>query len=392
MNNSFEQLGMSASLVAALAKAGITVPTQIQTGVIPAVLEGRDVIGQSPTGTGKTLAYLLPLLQRVDVRQRQTQAMILAPTYELAIQIQRQLEMLADYSRLPVTAAPIIGDASLQRQVEKLKEKPHVIVGSGGRILELIQKRKINAQTIKTIVLDEADRLLDEQNADSVSAVIKTTQKDRQLLFFSATITDTTLKRAKTLSPQIEVIRAEVESPLTANIIHMYFSAQQRDKLEVLRKFARMLPGQRLLVFSNQSGSIEMLAAKLNYMGIKAAGLHKNLDRSERQKALEDFRSGRLQVLAATDVAARGLDILGVEYIVNLDMPENPKVYLHRAGRTGRAGANGTVVSLVTRAEAELLRQCEKALHICIEAKYMAHGKICAVRPENGSKKGKVRR
>jgi superfamily II DNA/RNA helicase len=191
MNNTFTQLGVGEALANGLQKAEITQPTGIQTQVIPLVLAGKDVIGQSATGTGKTLAYLLPLFLKIDSSKREMQALVLAPTYELAMQIQKQVELLAANSGLPVTSLPIIGDVNIVRQIEKLREKPHIIVGSSGRILELIQKRKISAHTIKTIVLDEGDRLLGEQNLEGVKAIIKTTQRDRQLLLFSATIKPT---------------------------------------------------------------------------------------------------------------------------------------------------------------------------------------------------------
>jgi len=197
MIESFELLGISGPLVAGLRIAGIEVPTAIQSQVIPLALEGKDIVGQSATGSGKTLAFLLPLFQRIDTGKRETQVMIMAPTHELAIQILRQVEMLAKNSGLPVTSTSIIGNVNIARQIDKLKEKPHILVGSAGRILELIQKKKISSQTIKSIVIDEADRLLDDKNVETVKAVIKTTLKDRQIMLFSATITPETLVQAK---------------------------------------------------------------------------------------------------------------------------------------------------------------------------------------------------
>jgi len=376
MSQSFEQLGIIAPLVDGLKKAGITVPTGIQAQVIPPALSGKDIIGQSATGTGKTLAYLLPLLQKIDNTRRETQAMVLAPTYELAIQVHRQIELVAKSAGMAVTAAPLIGNANITRQIEKLKEKPHIIVGSSGRILELIQKKKITAPNIKTIVLDEADRLLDEQNLSSVTAVIKTTLKDRQLMLFSATITPKTLARAKELLQHPEVITVAGQTNITPTITHMYFLAQQRDKIEVLRKLVRGLNIERALVFVNRSYDIEITAAKLNFHGLTAAGIHGSAEKLDRKNALEDFRRGKIQLLVASDVAARGLDIPGVEYVVNLDMPDEPQVYLHRVGRTGRAGQSGTAVSIVTSHETGFIKQCEKIFKINIAGKRMAKGRI----------------
>lgn len=376
MSESFEKLGIIAPLATGLHKAGIAVPTGIQAQVIPLALLGKDIIGQSATGTGKTLAYLLPLFQKIDIAKRELQAMILAPTHELAIQIQSQIEMIANNSGMPVTSAPIIGNVNIMRQIEKLKEKPHIIVGLSGRILELIQMRKITAHTVKTIIIDEADRLLDDKNLDSVKAVIKTTLKERQLMLFSATITTKTLDRAKEFMREPEVITVMGQSDIAPDISHMYFLTEQRDKIEVLRKLVRSINIERALVFINRSDDIEITAAKLNYHGLKAAGLHGSLVTADRKKSIEDFRSGKIQLLVATDLAARGLDIPGVAYVFNLELPEDPQVYLHRVGRTGRAGQSGTAISIVARREAVLINKYEKVLKINILAKRLSRGRI----------------
>ncbi len=376
MDNNFEQLGLIVPLADGLAKAGIITPTAIQADVIPATLAGKDVIGQSPTGTGKTLAYLLPLFQKLDTAKRETQACILAPTHELAIQIQRQIEMLANNSGLPVTAAPIIGDVNIMRQIEKLKEKPHIITGSSGRILELIQKKKINTQTIKTIILDEADRLLDDKNLDSIKAVIKTTQKDRQLLAFSATVTPVALSRAQELMNSPELVAVQSKAETMPDIEHMYFVSDQRDKFEVLRKVVRSSNIAQALVFINKSDDVELTVDKLNYHGLIAAGIHGRFLKEDRQKAMGGFRTGKIQLLVASDLAARGLDIPGIEYVFNLDLPEDPEVYLHRAGRTGRAGKSGVVISIVSPRETTLIAKYEKALKIKMLSKQIARGKV----------------
>lgn len=381
MNGSFSNLGIDAPLVQALHKEGLTVPTAIQAEVIPAVLAGRDVIAQSPTGTGKTLAYLLPLFAKIDAAKRENQAIILAPTHELAIQIQRQIEMLAKNAELAVTSAPLIGNANIARQIDKLKERPHIVVGSSGRILELIQKKKINAQTIKTIILDEADRLLDDHNQETVKAVIKTTLKERQILLFSATITQVTHDRSASFLQMPAVITVKEQAAGTGGTVeHMYFMCERRDKVEMLRKLVHSTGLKQALVFVNRSEDLELTAAKLNYHGLKASSLHGTFVQADRKKALEDFRSGRVQLLVASDLAARGLDIAGIEYIFNLDLPEEPALYLHRAGRTGRAGRSGTVISIVAKRETGLLQHYEKTLKIAVKAKQIAYGKISDLR------------
>lgn len=376
MQTSFEQIGLDKTLVDGLAKAAITIPTPIQAAVIPEVLQGRDVIGHSATGTGKTLAYLLPLFQKIECAKREVQAIVLAPTHELVMQIFRQAELLAQNSGVPVAAAAIIGEVNIARQVDKLKEKPHLLIGSAGRVLELIQKRKINAQTIKTIVLDEADRLLDENNRAAVAAVIKTTQKDRQLLLFSATIPQETLAAAAQWlrDPAHAAIRND--SPLPTGLSHMYFLAEARDKVIVLRKLLAGIQPERALVFVNTAPAIAETVAKLNFHGVAAAGIHGSANKAERQAALQDYRDGRVRILVASDLAARGLDIDGMENVINLDLPETAQAYLHRAGRTGRAGASGRVFSIVDKGEARRIPSLRKSLQIAITEQQLSYGKI----------------
>lgn len=381
MNGAFSNLGLSAPLTAALHKEGLTVPTAIQSEVLPLVLAGRDIVAQSATGTGKTLAYLLPLFAKIDAARRENQAIILAPTHELAIQIQRQIELLAQNAELAITSVPLIGNANITRQIDKLKERPHIVVGSSGRILELIQKKKITAQSVKTIILDEADRLMDDHNYESVKAVIKTTLKDRQVLLFSATITPQTRERAAAFLSDAAVVTVKEQATAVASAInHMYFICEQRDKVETLRKLVHSTKLKQALVFINRSEDLELTAAKLNFHGLKAAALHGTFVQADRKKSLEDFRSGRVQLLVASDIAARGLDIPGMEYIFNLDLPEDPQVYLHRAGRTGRAGQKGTAVSIISPREIDLIKYYEKTLKIAIKAKQIAYGKITDLR------------
>ena len=376
MQTSFEQIGLDKKLVAGLVKAAITIPTPVQAAVIPEVLQGRDVIGHSATGTGKTLAYLLPLFQKIESGKREVQAVVLAPTHELVMQIFRQAELLAQNSGIPVAAAAIIGEVNIARQIDKLKEKPHLLIGSAGRLLELIQKRKINAQTIKTIVLDEADRLLDETNRAAVAAVIKTTQKDRQLLLFSATILQETLAAAAQWLREPVHAAIRNDSPLPSGIAHMYFLAEARDKVVVLRKLLAGIQPERALVFVNTAPAIAETVAKLNFHGVAAAGLHGSANKAERQAALQDYRDGRVRILVASDLAARGLDIDGVENVINLDLPETAQAYLHRAGRTGRAGATGRVFSIVDKAEARRIPSLRKSLRISIAEKHLSYGEI----------------
>lgn len=372
----FDSLGLRATLVDALKNEGITNPTDIQIKAIPQALNNRDLIVQSETGTGKTLAFLLPMFERLDFGKKEMQAIILVPTHELAIQILRQIERLAGNSDLKANAAPIIGNVNIDRQIEKLKEKPHIIVGSPGRILELIKKKKISAHTVKTIVIDEADRLMDDNNIEAVGAVIKSTLKERQLMMFSASITNDTIVKASALMKEPDIIRSSQSATVPEQIEHCFFVAEERDKIEVLRKLVRIMNPTKAIVFVSQGKEIEIMAEKLKYHGIKAESIHGASIKLDRKKTMEDFRSGKLQLLVSSDIAARGLHIEGVTHIFNLNIPENAKDYLHRAGRTGRNGKTGSAVSIVTEREVQLIKMYEKVLKISIAAKAMYKGEI----------------
>jgi superfamily II DNA/RNA helicase len=383
----FQKLGLKESITRGLKKMGITVPTDIQAKAIPEALLNKDIIAQSETGSGKTLAYLLPIFQKIDIEKREMQALVLAPTHELAMQIFRTIETLANNSEYKATTAVIIGSANIDRQIERLREKPHIIVGSAGRVLELIKKKKISAHTIKTIVIDEGDRLLDINNIEDVKAVIKTTLKERQLLVYSATISNKTIEIAKGIMKEPEILKVESKEIVNSDIEHLYFQCDQRDKFETLRKAIRAMEPKKALVFINKSDDIEIIAEKLKYHKIKAEGLHGTNIRNDRKKAMQDFRAGRVEVLVASDIAARGLDVEGVTHVFNLDLPENPENYLHRVGRTGRAGKKGSAISIVTERELSTLKTYQNTYKIEIVKKELYKGKVVGIFQPNRSNK-----
>lgn len=375
MTTSFDKLKINPNLIDGLKKQGITNPTDIQSKTIPLALENKDIIGQSITGSGKTLAYLLPLYEKINSNNNEMQAIILAPTHELVLQIDKQIKLLSQNSGIPVTSTPIIGKANINRQIEKLKTKPHIVVGSTGRILELIKKKKIKAHTVKTIVIDEGDRLLDENNLIGVKEVIKTTLKDRQLMVFSATINDPTINIAKDLMKDPQIVKIE-EKQINPNIAHMYFTAERRDKIKILRKLVASIKPKKAIVFINKDSQIQELTAKLQHHHISAFGIYGNASKEERKKALNGFRTGKYKFLIASDIAARGLDVKGVTHIINLDLPRDSKEYLHRVGRTGRAGKLGTAISIVTEKEIPSIRRFAKHFNINIRQKEIYKGSI----------------
>jgi len=386
----FSELNLIPQLVEALKKQHIDKPTEIQKQAIPAIIENNDIIAQSQTGSGKTLAYLLPLISKIDLTSKNLQAIVLTPTHELALQVERQINLLIKNSGLPLRAAVIIGGVNITRQLEKLKEKPHIVVGSAGRILEIIGRKKMTGHMVKTIVIDEADRMLDEKNIENVKAIIKTTLKDRQLVMFSATMSEKAINTAKDLMKEAQIIQIKKKGFLPDSIKHIYFVCEKRDKVDMLRKIIRSEKPERVIVFTNNPNNIETIIEKLEYHKLKAAGIYGLNNKMERKQSMEDFVSGRKPVLITSDLSSRGLDIEGVTHIINMDIPEEPVFYLHRAGRTGRAGKKGVSISIVTQKEEHWLRKYEKRFNIKIEKKVLSYGKI-EESQKNGSKINKKR-
>ena len=376
MSKSFEELGVQPQLVKALAAQQLQVPTQIQEKMIPQVLTGENVLARSATGTGKTLAYLLPLLQRIDPGKKEVQAVILAPTYELAMQIYRVLGALVQEAALDVKAVSLIGGAALTRQIEALKKKPQIVVGSAGRVLELLRKHKLSLTSVRTLVLDEVDRLLDEQNAPTVEIVMKEVPAQRQLLMVSATLPARTQKVIERLEKKVNLLEAASEVKLPEQLVHCYVKMEHREKLDGLRKVLHALDIKRALLFVEQQGRLETVLEKLQHHGLKVAGLRKDAGKQERKEAFEAISKGKISLLVATDLAARGLDIPGVTHVINLDFPDEPQTYLHRAGRTGRAGQEGMVVSLVTQGEVARLERCRRSLKVDLQEYILSKGRF----------------
>lgn len=374
----FTDLQVPPDLIAALAKQQIEEPTPIQSAALPVLLSGRDAYLHAETGTGKTLAYLLPIFCRLDATQAATQAIIVAPTHELAIQIQRQCTDLAQNAGWPIRTLLLIGGTSLDRQLDKLKKKPHLVVGSPGRIGELIGRGKLKAQHVRTIVIDEADRLLSDESLASVRAIIQAAPPARQLVFASATLESQSTEVIATLAPDLAMLQAGAAA-VNENIEHLYLVCEERDKPDELRKLLHALEPERAIVFVHRNDVAEQIADKLAHHHIPAADLNSALDKQERKRAMDGLRSGAIGVVIASDVAARGLDIKGVTHVFNFDAPTLSKAYLHRVGRTGRAGAKGLAVSLLTEVEARVVRRYQEELGIVLQRVRMREGRLIAV-------------
>lgn len=373
----FIELGLNENIINGLKKQNITTPTEIQSLSIPEILQNKDVIGESHTGSGKTIAYLAPIFQRINTDKREMQVLVLAPTHELVIQIENQVKLLSANSEINVTSLPIIGDVNIEKQIKKLKEvKPHIIVATPGRVLDLMKKKKVTAHTIKTIVIDEGDNLLDNTNSSTVKDIIKCTMRDRNILVFSATISPKVLLTAKEIMNEPKILKNEKKASLNPNISHMYVEVDPRDKVETLRKLISALEPEKALVFVNRGYEVDLVTEKLNFHNIKSLSIHKKVTKEQRQKAIESFRNGKIKVLVSSDVSARGLDIQDVTHVINLDFPTNASEYLHRAGRTARGEATGSAISLVTPKEKAAIRIYEREFKIKIEKKTLSHGKL----------------
>ncbi|WP_077210850.1 DEAD/DEAH box helicase [Bacillus dakarensis] len=349
-------------------------PTQVQAEAIPLMLEGKDVLAESPTGTGKTLAYLLPVLNNIDADKKTIQGVILASSQELVMQILSEIQKWSEGSG--IRSASFIGGANVKRQLEKLKKNPHIIIGTPGRTLELIKQKKIKMHEVKTIVLDEGDQLLTKEHLPTVQTIIKSALADRQVVLFSATLSQVIEKEAKALMNEPEVIRIEKDESIhSGQVEHIYFTAEQREKIKILEKISR-LDEAKSLVFIKDIGNLTVASEKLTFHEIETAVLHSDLNKDKRKNALKNFRTGKVNMLLATDVAARGLDINGVTHVVHYDFPKDIEQYVHRSGRTGRFGADGTVISIVTDREERELKKICRELGIEVEKRVFYKGSI----------------
>lgn len=332
----------------------------IQTKMIPEMLASKDIVAESPTGSGKTLAYVLPILQLVDGNKKQTQALIMTPSQELSMQIVNVIREWVEGTSITVTQ--LIGGANMQRQIERLKKKPTIVVGTPGRLAELVNSKKLKMYDIRHIILDEGDQLLSRDHRVIVKNLIEAANPDKQVIAVSATITDEIEVVANRF--MIEPVRIRVsaeEMPKSGKVIHSFVKTEVRDKTDLLRGISH-LKGIRALAFINNVDQLRMKEMKLKYNDAPIAVLHSEMKKFERQQTLESFRNGDSRILIATDLAARGLDIEGLTHVIHVDVPHTIEQYLHRSGRTGRAGGDGEVLTLLSYAEERDYRKLTKGI------------------------------
>lgn len=353
----FAELGLSEPIMKAIERAGFEEATPIQGETIPLALAGKDVIGQAQTGTGKTAAFGLPILQNLDLDNPNIQALIISPTRELAIQTQEELYRLGRDRKAKVQV--VYGGADIRRQIRSLKDHPQILVGTPGRLLDHINRRTVKLDHVKTLVLDEADEMLDMGFVDDIESIIKQVPDQRQTLLFSATLPAPIMKIGKSFMTNPEMIKVKSKE-LTADLIDQYYvRAKDFEKFDIMTRLFDVQSPELTLIFGRTKRRVDELTRGLKARGYNAEGIHGDLSQQKRMSVLKSFKAGRLDILVATDVAARGLDISGVTHVYNYDIPQDPDSYVHRIGRTGRAGKSGVSVTFVTPNEMEYLHIIE---------------------------------
>jgi ATP-dependent RNA helicase DeaD len=345
----FADLSLSAEVLKAVSGMGFEEPTPIQAKTIPVVLKGRDCIGQAQTGTGKTAAYGIPIAEKVDPRAFFVQALIVTPTRELAIQVAGEMNKIGGFKRLQ--ALPIYGGQSIERQIRALKKGVQVVVGTPGRLLDLLGRRAIVLDRVRVVVLDEADEMLDMGFIEDITEILKALPAERQTLLFSATMPDGVLKIANRYMRGPERVTISTTAVTAPKINQIFYELRESEKTDALCRLIDVEDSDLFLVFCHTKMETENVASELKLRGYGAEAMHGDLTQPQREATLKRFREGSVDVLVATDVAARGIDITNISHVINYSIPQNPESYVHRIGRTGRAGREGVAITFVTPRE-----------------------------------------
>lgn len=363
-------------LIKGLAAENITVPAKVQEETAKHWKEKENFFIRSETGSGKTLAYLLPIFNSLLEKREDTCFVILVPTHELAMQVHKQAQRLSKNSGIPVGSTTIVGNVNIARQIENLKKKPQIIIGTPGRVLELMQKRKIPAYQVETIVIDEADCLTDRSNIETVKAVVKCCMRDTRLVLCSASVPKNFEKQLELFGKDIKCYSLTGEQKIPDTISHIYLTVGYKERIETLRKLCKSIKPEKALIFANTRYDVAETLQKLEYHHYSVAAIHGRSSKEERKKAVEDFEKGKIQFLIASDVAARGLHFQDVEAVFHLDIPEDSDVYLHRAGRCGRNGKKGISVLLITQEQFDIIKKFRKAFGVQFVEKHLYQGKL----------------
>jgi len=355
----FEELGLSEATLKALNKKGFEAPTPIQVQAIPILLRGdKDVVGQAQTGTGKTAAFGLPIIDTLDEKSKDVQAIILTPTRELAVQVAEEINSLKDKKKLSII--PIYGGQSMDMQLRNLKKGVDIVVGTPGRVLDHLRRKTLKLDNISWFVLDEADEMLNMGFIDDVKEILKSTPADKRTMLFSATMPPAILGIAKKHMREYEVIKVDSQQLTVTSTSQIYFEVSERDKFEALCRIVDIEEEFYGLVFTRTKLDADKIANHLIDRGYDADALHGDLSQGQREKILNKFKKQHLNILVATDVAARGIDVQNLTHVINFSLPQDAESYVHRIGRTGRAGKEGTAITFITPEEYRKLQYIKK--------------------------------
>lgn len=361
----FQELGLSQATLKAVLKMGFEEATPIQSETIPLSMENKDLIGQAQTGTGKTAAFGIPLVEKVDLSLDTIQGIVIAPTRELAIQVSEELYKIGSGRRVHVL--PIYGGQDISRQIRSLKKGPHIIVGTPGRVLDHIKRKTLHLDHVHSVVLDEADEMLNMGFIEDIEAILAEIPTERQTMLFSATMPGPIQRIAERFMKNPQIVRVKTKEMTVPSIEQYYVEVQEKNKFDVLTRLLDIQSPELAIIFGRTKRRVDELADALNLRGYTAEGIHGDLSQAKRLSVLRKFKEGSIDILVATDVAARGLDISGVTHVYNFDIPQDPESYVHRIGRTGRAGKTGMAMTFITPREKSYLAVVERTTRAKME-------------------------
>lgn len=364
-NNKFSNLGLSEDVLKSLESFGYETATPIQEMAIPIGMSGVDFIGQSQTGTGKTLAFSIPIIEGLDKSVKAVQALILCPTRELAVQVSKEITKLTKFNKTKVVA--IYGGESIDKQIRSLKIGVDIVVGTPGRVLDHLKRKTLKLNLVKFVVLDEADEMLDMGFIEDIESILKDAHEDHQTMLFSATMPKEIVKLSNKYLNNPELIKVDNKTVTVDKIEQSYIRVKQNDKTEVLTRILDIENSKKSIIFCNTKRTVDELTAEMQNRGYLVEGLHGDLKQQKRDQVLDRFRNGHVNVLIATDVAARGLDISNIDIVFNYDIPQEEEQYVHRIGRTGRAGKSGKSYSFAYGRDLDRIRHIEKYAKISIK-------------------------
>ncbi len=355
----FEELNVDEKILKAIGDMGFEEASPIQAQAIPVVMEGRDIVGQAQTGTGKTAAYGIPMLQSVDPKDKSLQAVVLCPTRELAIQVADEIRKLAKYMTA-IKVLPVYGGQEIVKQIKSLKAGVQIVVGTPGRVMDHMRRKTVKFDNVRLVVLDEADEMLDMGFREDMETILTQTPEERQTVMFSATMPKAIMEIARTFQKDAEVIKVVRKELTVENIDQYYFEVRSKNKDEILSRLIDIYNPKLSVVFCNTKKQVDDLISELKGRGYFADGIHGDMKQAQRDRVMNDFRKGKTEILIATDVAARGIDVDDVDVVFNYDLPQDEEYYVHRIGRTGRAGRSGLAFSFVTGKELYKLKDIER--------------------------------